>query len=97
MKMKPVTHRDRYIIAKELAYAIAAIDSIPEDRMIDVSDRDDMVAILCALCSDPSERERFARGVEIATGVLPDLTDWKAGPILPDWDPIVKRGKRRGP
>jgi hypothetical protein len=85
MAWKEVTGRDGHIIAKALAYAIAAIDAIPEERMIDVSDRDDMVAIFYALCPDPADREYYARGVEIATGRLPDLTDWKAGPGLPDW------------
>jgi hypothetical protein len=86
MTWKPVTHRDGYIIAKALAYAIATIDSLPEKRQ-ERSDRDDMVAILCALYPDPSGREDFARGVEAHTGRLPDLTDWKAGSGLPDWQP----------
>lgn len=80
-----VTHRDGYIIAKALAYAIAHIDRPPEKNR-ESSDRDDKVAILHAMVPDPVDREDFARGVEAATGVLPDLTDWKAGDP-PEWEP----------
>ena len=80
-----LTGRDGYIVAKALAYAIAFIDSLPEAKR-EVSDRDDMVALLVDNVPDPTEREWLARGVEAHTGVLPDLTDWKAGDP-PEWEP----------
>jgi len=91
MTEKPsVTGRDAYIMAKALAYAIACIDGLPEERR-EVSNRCDMVALLYAAVPDPLERERLARSVEVHTGVLPDLTDWKAGDPS-EWTP----GKREG-
>ena len=46
MTGKPsVTGRDGYIMAKALAYAIACIDGLPEERR-EVSNRCDMVALL---------------------------------------------------
>ena len=86
MTEKPsVTGRDGYIMAKALAYAIAYIDSLPEEKR-EASDRNDMVALLNDNVPDPTEREWLARGVEAHTGVLPDLTDWKAGDP-PEWKP----------
>ena len=85
----PVTHRDGYIIAKALAYAIAHIDRLPEARQ-EASDRGDMVAIFHAMVPGAIKREEFARGVEAATGILPDLTDWKAGDP-PEWKPEGRR------
>jgi hypothetical protein len=91
MTEKPsVTGRDGLIVAKALAYAIAFIDSLPEEKQ-ERSDRADMVALLHAAVSDPVQRERLARSVEANTGVLPDLTDWKAGDPS-EWTP----GKREG-
>ena len=91
MPGKPsVTGRDGLIVAKALAYAIAFMDSLPEEKL-ERSDRDDMVALLHAAVSDPDQRERLARGVEVHTGVLPDLTDRKVGGP-PEWKP----GKRAG-
>ncbi len=91
MPEKPsVTGRDGLIVAKALAYAIAFMDSLPEEKQ-ERSDRCDMVALLHAAVSDPIQRERLARGVEVHTGVLPDLTDWKVGGP-PEWKP----GKRAG-
>ena len=91
MPGKPsVTGRDDLIVAKALAYAIAFMDSLPEEKQ-ERSDRADMVALLHAAVSDPVQRERLARGVEVHTGELPDLTDWKVGGP-PEWNP----GKRAG-
>jgi hypothetical protein len=73
---KPVTTRDSYIINKALAYAIAWIDSLPEEQQ-EASDRDDMVAVLIARIPSPLEREVLAHGVECHTGVLTDFTNWK--------------------
>jgi hypothetical protein len=51
ISMRPsVTGRDRYIAEKALAYAIAAIDALPENRR-EQSDRDDMVLLLHAITS----------------------------------------------
>ncbi len=74
---KEVTGRDGYIITKALAYAIAFIDSLTEQKR-EKSDRDDMVAILIALAPDEAWRERIAEDVRIHTGIAPDLTDWKS-------------------
>lgn len=76
MPEKGVTGRDRYVTTKALAYAIAFIDSLPEDQQ-ESSDRDDMVALLVALLPNMVEREILAQSVQSHTGVLPDITDWK--------------------
>jgi hypothetical protein len=85
-----VTGRDGFVMAQALAYAIVCIDSLPEEKQ-ERSNRDDMVALLHAMVPDPVQRERFARGVEAHTGVLPDLTDWKAGDP-PEWTPGQRGG-----
>jgi hypothetical protein len=68
--------RDRYITAKALAYAIAAIDSLPPERQ-EWSDRNDMVELLCRQMPDPVQREALALSVQGHFGRPPDLTDWK--------------------
>lgn len=87
---RSVTGRDGYIMAKALAYPIACIDGLPEVQQ-EVSNRRDMVALPYAAVPDPVERERLARSVEVHTGALPDLTDWRAGDPS-EWTP----GKREG-
>jgi len=71
-----VTGRDGYIIAKALLYAVTFIDSLPKGRG-EISDRDDMVALLCDRVRDEKAREQLAQDVERKTGILPDITDWK--------------------
>ncbi len=91
MTEKPsVTGRDDLNVAKALAYAIAFMDSLPEEKL-ERSDRDDMVTLIYAAVPDPVERERLTRSVEAHTGALPDLTDWRAGDPS-EWTP----GKREG-
>jgi len=72
-----VTGRDGYVLIKALVYAIAFIDSLPEKQR-EVSDRDDMVALLNHLTPNPVTVEQLAQKVERKTGILPDPTDWKA-------------------
>ena len=56
-----IVGREGYIIAKALAYAIATIDALPENKR-EVSDRDDMVALLIERVPNPAERERLCKG-----------------------------------
>ena len=67
--------RSHHILGTALAFAIAAIDALPE-KAKPASDRDAMVAILLANFSE-FEREMFAAQVERKTGHAPDMTDWK--------------------
>jgi len=76
-KRSSVTGRDDYVIAKALVYAIAFIESLPEQQR-ELSDRDDMVALLNDLVPSAAEREELARHLEQKTGFRPDITDWKA-------------------
>jgi hypothetical protein len=68
--------RDHYITAKALAYAIAAIDSLPPERQ-EWSDRNDMVELLHRMVPGEIQREALALGVEGHFGRPPDLTNWK--------------------
>ena len=67
-----VTGRDDYLIAKALLYAIAFIESLPEQQR-ELSDRDDMVALLNHFVPAAVEREQLARNLEQRTGFLPDI------------------------
>ncbi len=75
--MNDITGHDNYIIAKALCYAIAFIDSLPIETR-EISDRDDMVAILIETVPEV-RREILAREIEAYTDILPDFTDWKRG------------------
>ena len=68
-----VTGRDDYLIAKALLYAITFIESLPEQQR-ELSDRDDMVALLHQFVPAAVEREELARNLEQRTGFLPDVT-----------------------
>ena len=57
------TGRDGYIIATALAYAITAIDSL-QFHMREVSDRDDMEALLRSLVSDDRSVEHYLQNAE---------------------------------
>jgi hypothetical protein len=72
-----VTGRDDYLIAKALLYAIAFIESLPEQQR-ELSDRDDMVALLNHVVPAAVEREELARNLEQRTGFLPDITRLKS-------------------
>lgn len=76
-----ITGRDRYIICKALAYAIASIDAqVPAQR--ELSERADMVKLFHALCAGPEMRKLIPRDVdepirldvEVHTPNFPDLT-----------------------
>jgi hypothetical protein len=73
---RSVTGRDDYLIAKALVYAIAFIESLPEQQR-ELADRDDMVALLNSRVPAAVEREELAKHVERKTGILPNFTDWK--------------------
>ena len=78
-----ITGRDRYIICKALAYAIASIGAwVPEQR--DRSERADMVTLFHALCPGPEMRELHGQDVEARTRNFPDLTA-KLTDKLTDW------------
>jgi hypothetical protein len=47
-----VTGRDHTIVAQALAYAIAIINSLPEERQ-EASNREDMIRMLESMCSPP--------------------------------------------
>ena len=76
---RDVTGRDSYIMTKGLAYAIAAIQSLPE-HLREESDCDDMISLLCALVPDERVREHIAEGVRADLGRRPDLTPPGDGP-----------------
>jgi hypothetical protein len=59
--MTDVTGRDRLIIAKALAYAIQAIEALPESRR-ENSDQVDMKRMLRAISEDDVELEMFMQG-----------------------------------
>ena len=67
-----VTGRDSYITAKALAYAIAMIDQ-QAVRDQEVSDREDMVALLHQIVPDKRDRSQLANTVEVHTGMRPAL------------------------
>ena len=67
--------RAQHILAKALCYAVAAMDSLPEQKRT-ASDRDDIVALILANFSE-SQREIYMAEVERNTGHAPDMTDWK--------------------
>jgi hypothetical protein len=56
-----VTGRDRYIIVNALAYAIEAIDRLPQ-RWQERSDQKDMIALLDAMSDQPDFFRIGARG-----------------------------------
>jgi hypothetical protein len=63
-----VTGRDSYIIVKALAYAIATIEGLPECRQ-EVSDCEDMAALLKALCPNEAQRNYVVFGVRAHMGL----------------------------
>ena len=67
-----LTTRNTDFIAKALAYAIGAIDALPPGKG-ELSDRDDMAAILHHLLPNQSDRLNEAKNVEHHTGFRPDL------------------------
>ena len=72
-----VTGRDDYLIAKALLYAITFIESLPEQQR-ELSDRDDMVALLNHVVPAAVEREELVRSLEQRTGFLPDIARLKS-------------------
>jgi vacuolar-type H+-ATPase subunit D/Vma8 len=77
--MVEATGRNSHLIAKALAYAIATIDGLPYEKQ-EVSDRDDMIALLIQLTPKDRDLAKLADGVEKHTGRRPNLIDHK---ILP--------------
>lgn len=70
--------RDRSVICKAMAYAVALIDSLPEDRR-EWSDRQDMADVLERLMPDERSRAWLAQQVENHAGIACDLMNWKRG------------------
>jgi hypothetical protein len=79
--MIEVTRRNGYLIAKALAYAIATIDGLPYEKQ-EVSNRDDMIALLTQLVPKDRDLAKLADGIEIHTGRRPNLVNHKM--ILPE-------------
>ena len=82
------TVRGNLMIAKALAYAIAAIDALP-DNMKEASDRDDMVHILTT--NFPQWMPLVAASVQCHTSRCPDLKDYKTDTPAPDLGEIFER------
>lgn len=56
--------RDRHIIERALALAIAALDRVPDTRDIPCSDREDMVELLEKLCGSDVELGLYTASAE---------------------------------
>jgi hypothetical protein len=87
MKRKNVTGRDGYIVCKALAYAIAAIEHLPE-RWQEHSDKEDMRALLNAFARHRSQyfmtgaqAHLERRGVTAVDGQIA-LADRPAGDVV---------------
>jgi hypothetical protein len=87
MKQKNVTGRDGYIICKALAYAIAAIERLPEQWQ-EHGDREDMRALLNAVAGHGSRYFMTAarahlerRGVTAVDGEIA-LADRPTGAVV---------------
>jgi hypothetical protein len=82
-----ITGRDHYIICKALAYAITAIERLP-DRWQEASDKEDMRRLLAAMTEDPnhyfiSARAHLERrGVTLEQGVKLRVADRPDGPVV---------------
>jgi hypothetical protein len=72
-----MTDLDGTVLARAVLLALAMIDLLPEEQRRQ-GERDDLVYVLCSMVQDPVERERLARDVEMQTGQIIDITDWKA-------------------
>jgi hypothetical protein len=79
-----VTGRDNYIIISALAYAIEAIDRLPQ-RWQEWSDRRDMIALLDAMSDQPDFFRVGARGHLLRRGTT--MQDGKR--VLNELDPCV--------
>lgn len=79
--------RGTYIVAKALAYAIAAIDALPREKQ-EASDRDDMVHILTQTKAFGQFKDIVVRDVAHHMGRAPDMTDHKTELT------VVKGGRR---
>jgi hypothetical protein len=66
-------------IAKALAYAIAAIDGLPYEKQ-EVSDRDEMVALLLEIAPKDRDLAILDDGVEQHLGRRPNLINHKIMP-----------------
>ncbi len=60
--MTDITGRDGYIVAKALAYAIEAIDQLPEERR-EEGDQADMKRLLDQMVSSDRRLAELVRGV----------------------------------
>jgi hypothetical protein len=79
--MDPNSTRGMYVIAKALAYALYAIDSLPPERQ-ERSDRSDMASIL--LTTFAGLAPTVVHSAEFHTQTQIDVTDHKTGKTLPD-------------
>jgi hypothetical protein len=69
---RSITGRDRLILLKSLAYAVATIQALDEDRQ-EWSDRRDMKALVRAIEPKRSERDFIADSVARHAGTRPDF------------------------
>jgi hypothetical protein len=84
--MTDITGRDRLILCKALAYAIETIENLP-DQWQEVSDKEDMIALLDALTKNAGHYRIGARshierrGVKVVAGHV-DVADRETGTVV---------------